>query len=131
METCYVVAERLSSADFLHGPIAMVESGFPAFLFAPPGITWPGIKEMLEKLISLKAETLIITDLSNKEAIQMAPRSMTLPLKLARKKSALPDEVYTPIPYIVPAQLFAACLAEKKGLDPDRPRTLSKVTQTL
>jgi glucosamine--fructose-6-phosphate aminotransferase (isomerizing) len=131
METCYVVAERFSSADFLHGPIAMVESGFPAFLFAPSGMTWQGSREMLEKLTSLKAETLVITDLSNKEAIQMAPRSMTVPVKLAKKRTTLPEEVYTPIPYIVPAQMFAACLAEQKGLDPDRPRTLSKVTQTL
>jgi glucosamine--fructose-6-phosphate aminotransferase (isomerizing) len=37
----------------------------------------------------------------------------------------------TPIPYIVPAQLFAASLATRKGLDPDRPRTLSKVTLTI
>jgi len=42
METCYVVAERFSSADFLHGPIAMVEASFPVFLFAPGGVTWPG-----------------------------------------------------------------------------------------
>ncbi len=131
METCYVVAERFSSADFLHGPIAMVESGFPAFLFTPSGVTWPGVKQMLEKLIALKAETLIITDLSNREAIQMAPRSVALPLKLSKQRSPLPEEVYTPIPYILPAQMFVACLAEKKGLDPDRPRTLSKVTQTL
>ena len=40
-------------------------------------------------------------------------------------------EVLTPIPYIVPAQLFAACLASHKGLDPDQPRTLHKVTLTL
>ena len=42
METCYVVAERFSSADLLHGPIAMVEASFPAFLFAPEGVTWTG-----------------------------------------------------------------------------------------
>ena len=47
METCYVVAERFSSADLLHGPIAMVEASFPAFLFAPGGVTWPGIREMI------------------------------------------------------------------------------------
>jgi glucosamine--fructose-6-phosphate aminotransferase (isomerizing) len=40
-------------------------------------------------------------------------------------------ELYTPIPYIIPAQLFAAQLAAAKGLDPDRPRTLSKITRTL
>jgi glucosamine--fructose-6-phosphate aminotransferase (isomerizing) len=43
----------------------------------------------------------------------------------------LPVDVFTPIPYIVPAQLFAATLAEVKGFDPDRPRGLSKVTRTL
>ena len=37
----------------------------------------------------------------------------------------------TPIPYIVPAQLFAAHLAAQKGLNPDQPRTLNKVTLTL
>ncbi|MGH9626842.1 MAG: SIS domain-containing protein [Bryobacteraceae bacterium] len=130
METCYVVAERFSSADLLHGPIAMVESAFPAFLFTPVGVTWPGLKEMLQKLGQLKAETMVITDLGNREAIQMAGRAICIPRKLKGGKG-LPQEIYTPIPYIVPAQLFAACLADKKGLDPDRPRTLSKVTQTL
>jgi glucosamine--fructose-6-phosphate aminotransferase (isomerizing) len=41
------------------------------------------------------------------------------------------DEFLAPIPYIVPGQLFAALLAEAKGLDPDSPRSLSKVTRTL
>src|SRR5437762_2379320 len=98
METCYVVAERFSSADLLHGPIAMVERAFPAFLFAPAGVTWPGMKQMLEKLTALKAETLVITDLSNREAIQQAPHSLVVPLKLARKPKKLPEEVFTPIP---------------------------------
>jgi glucosamine--fructose-6-phosphate aminotransferase (isomerizing) len=40
-------------------------------------------------------------------------------------------ELFTPIPYIIPAQIFAAKLAEQKGLDPDKPRTLTKITQTL
>ena len=44
METCYVVAERFSSADFLHGPLAMVERHFPVILFAPPGVMLPGVK---------------------------------------------------------------------------------------
>jgi glucosamine--fructose-6-phosphate aminotransferase (isomerizing) len=40
-------------------------------------------------------------------------------------------ELYTPIPYIIPAQLFAGRLAAVKGLNPDQPRTIQKVTQTL
>ena len=129
METCYVVAERFSSADLMHGPIAMVTQSFPAFLFAPPGVTWPSTKELIEKLHSLGAETLVITDRSNREAKDVS-RAVVLPISLARK-SAIPMELFTPIPYIVPAQLFAAHLASIKGLNPDQPRTLSKVTKTM
>ena len=122
METCYVVAERFSSADLLHGPIAMLEASFPAFLFAPSGVTWPGTREMMATLSELKAETLIVTDVSNVEAARDR-RSVIVPVAL--------DELFTPIPYIVPAQLFAASLAEEKGLNPDQPRALNKVTRTL
>ena len=115
METCYVVADRFSTADFLHGPIAMIERSFPVFLFAPPGVTRAGTHDLLSRLQSLKAETLVIG--SEKAA------GIRVPTRL--------KELFTPIPYIVPAQLFAAHLATEKGLDPDRPRTLSKVTRTL
>ena len=131
METCYVVAERFSAADLLHGPIAMVETAFPAFLFAPSGVTWPGIGEMVDKLHSLGSETLAITDRSNPEAARKARRSVCIEADLQALNDAVPAEVWTPIPYIIPAQLFAAHLAAHKRLDPDRPRTLSKVTRTL
>ena len=131
METCYVVAGRFSSADFLHGPIAMVERSFPVFLFAPAGVTWPSIHEMIDRVHGLGAETLVITDQSNKEAVALkGTRSIVLPGSLHRK-DAVPEELYTPLPYIVPAQILAACLAEEKGLNPDQPRALSKVTRTL
>ncbi len=130
METCYIVAERFSAADFLHGPIAMIERSFPVFLFAPSGVTWPGMREMLERLDRVKAETLLITDRSNREAASGKWQSITIPGKL-RGRGPHPEELYTPIPYIIPAQIFAASLAEQKGLDPDHPRTLSKVTYTM
>lgn len=130
METCYVVAERFSSADFLHGPIAIVGSSFPVFLFAPPGVTWPSTKEMVATLAEKGAETLLITDRSNREAGAASARTVTIPARLAHR-GALPEDVYTPIPYIVPAQLFAASIAPEKGLDPDKPRGLTKVTRTM
>jgi glucosamine--fructose-6-phosphate aminotransferase (isomerizing) len=133
METCYVVAERFSSADLLHGPIAMLEASFPAFLFCPSGVTWKPMCELIGKLRSIQAQTLLITDTSNKEVATLKGLSqppLTIPAALA-KKGAVAEELYTPIPYVIPAQLFAASLAEVKGLDPDRPRTLSKVTQNL
>src|SRR6267378_2803278 len=61
METCYVVAERFSSADFLHGPLAMVERHFPVFIFAPPGAMLPGVRDLIRRLSELHADTLAIT----------------------------------------------------------------------
>ena len=121
METCYVVAERFSSADFLHGPIAMVERSFPAFLFAPPGKTFAGMKELLGKLTKLGAETVVIS--SENAVLKPATRALKIPERAS--------EMLSPIPYIIPAQLFAALLAKAKGLSPDRPRSLAKVTKTV
>ena len=121
METCYVVAERFSSADFLHGPLAIIERHFPVILFAPPGKMLSGVRELLERLKELRAETLVIT--ADEEAARTATRAVRLPGEI--------DEFVAPIPYIIPGQLFAALLAEAKGLNPDAPRSLSKVTRTL
>ena len=121
METCYVVAERFSSADFLHGPLAMVERHFPVILFAPPGVMLPGVKSLIGRLRELRADTLVIT--SDLEGARGCSRAIIMPKEI--------DEFCAPIPYIIPGQLFAALLAEAKGLDPDQPRSLSKVTRTL
>src|ERR1041384_8193465 len=121
METCYVVAERFSSADFLHGPVAMIERHFPVILFAPPGVMLDGTRDLIERLRELSADTLVIT--GNLEVAAKCSRSIIMPREI--------NEFLAPIPYIIPAQLFAALLAEAKGLDPDAPRSLSKVTRTL
>jgi len=83
---------------------------------------------VLERLDELKADTLVITDRSNREAASR-PRAIELPAPPGTR-NRIPD-LYTPIPYIIPAQLFAARLAEIKGFDPDRPRTLTKITRTM
>ena len=121
METCYVVAERFSAADFLHGPVAMIERHFPVILFAPPGAMLQDTKDLLSRLQELSADTLAIT--ADLDAAAMCSRAIIMPREI--------DEFLAPIPYIIPAQLFAALLAEAKGLNPDRPRSLSKVTRTL
>jgi glucosamine--fructose-6-phosphate aminotransferase (isomerizing) len=126
METCYVVAERFSAADLMHGPIAMVEQEFPVFAFAPPGVTWPSISDVLSRMRELKARVLVVTD--TREPAQLG-HSLFLPASPPGPAGL--EDLYTPIPYIVPAQLFAAHLAAAKGLDPDQPRTLQKVTRTL
>ncbi|MGH9943799.1 MAG: SIS domain-containing protein [Pyrinomonadaceae bacterium] len=121
METCYVVAERFSSADFFHGPLAMVERHFPVFLFVPPGVTLDSSRALLARLKELRADTLVFT--GDDAAAASGTRAVRLPSEI--------DEFTAPIPYIIPAQLFAALLADAKGLDPDAPRSLSKVTRTV
>ena len=81
------------------------------------------MQSILIRLRDLKAETVAITDRRNPAAANLASRVISIPARI--------PELYSPIPYIVPAQLFAAALAAEKNLDPDRPRALSKVTRTL
>lgn len=121
METCYVVAERFSSADFFHGPLAIVERRFPVILFAPTGVTRQSNLDLLARLHELHADSLSITN--DAEIAKKSPHTLLMPNEI--------DEFLSPIPFIVPAQLFAALLAQEKGIDADAPRSLSKVTKTI
>ncbi len=120
METCYVVAERFSSADFFHGPLAIVERRFPVIMFGPSGATKKSSVDLLEELRDLHADSLTITN--DDDIAALSRNSLRMPQM---------DEFLTPIPFIVPAQLFAALLSEAKGIDPDAPRSLKKVTKTI
>ena len=121
METCYVVAERFSSADFFHGPLAIVERRFPVILFAPQGVTQQSNIDLLMRLKELHADSLAITN--DQKIAAESSRALLMPPDI--------DEFLSPIPFIIPAQLFAALLAQEKGLDADAPRSLSKVTKTI
>lgn len=120
METCYVISDRFSGADLLHGPIALVEKRFPVFVFHPEGVTRPGMGALIRKLQKLKAEILVIT---NRGRSSTERNTLAIPGRI--------PEIWTPIPYSIPAQLFSAYLAEEKGLDPDHPRNLQKITRTV
>ncbi len=121
METCYIIAERFSAADFLHGPIAMVQRDFPVLLLAPPGRVLPDLLALLSRLRGLQADTLVIS--SERSVLKHASCEIEMPVHI-------PD-LYSAIPYIIPGQLFAERLSRLKGLSPDKPRGLSKVTRTL
>lgn len=121
METCYVVAERFSSADFFHGPLAIIERRFPVILFAPKGVTRQSSIDLLKRLQELHADSFSITN--DKTVAKLSSKSLPLPKDI--------DEILSPIPFIIPAQLFAALLSEAKGINPDAPRSLSKITKTL
>ncbi len=119
-ELTYTIAEPYSSADFLHGPLALIEHGFPAFVVAPSGVMLPELQEFMHTLRQREAEIIAISDDTNT-------------LALARIPLALPQSVpewLSPITAIVPGQLFAMYLAHVRDYDPDHPRGLRKVTET-
>lgn len=119
-ETCYVLAEPYSTADFLHGPIALIEQGFPAILVAPSGVAYSDTAELLDLLDERDAEVIAIS-----ERTDLLERVRT-PLPLA---PGVPEWL-SPIVAVVPGQLWGAALAIARGIDPDRPRGLKKVTDT-
>ncbi len=120
-EMTYVAAEPYSSADFLHGPIALVETGFPVMAVAPQGQVY---SSMLDVLVQVRreqgAELVVISD--SDEALELAQSPIRLP-------SGMPEWLTPPIS-VIPAQLFAYHLTCVKGYDPDSPRVIHKVTET-
>jgi len=118
-ELCYVIGHAYSEADFLHGPIAIIQSGFPVFVTAPRGRTANHMRDLLERLKSRDAEPLVISD--DPDAFTHARQKMLLP--------ALPEWL-SPIVAIIPGQVFAMSLAIAKGHEVDKPRGLNKVTIT-
>jgi glucosamine--fructose-6-phosphate aminotransferase (isomerizing) len=119
-ELTYTVAEPYSSADFLHGPMALITSGFPVIVFAPTGVMLPEIQEFLAALREREAEPIVISDDPDTLGLGRIP----LPLAVS-----LPEWL-SPITAIVPGQLFGLHLALARDYDPDRPRGLRKVTET-
>lgn len=119
-ETCYVVAKPYSGADFLHGPIAMVDSGFPCFLYAPDGRAFPSQLELAARIREREGE--MVTVARSHEILDLATVPIEMPIDV--------DELLSPIVYILAGQLFAYYLSRTRGVDPDHPRGLTKVTLT-
>jgi glucosamine--fructose-6-phosphate aminotransferase (isomerizing) len=120
-ELTYVIAEPYSSADFRHGPIAMVDAGFPIMAVAPSGRVFEDVSDLLARLrTQLQAELVVISD--QEVALELAQSPLPLPKNT--------PEWLTPLTTIIPAQLFAYHLTLAKGFDPEKPRAIQKVTET-
>jgi glucosamine--fructose-6-phosphate aminotransferase (isomerizing) len=120
-ELTYTVVEPYSSADFLHGPLALIAQGFPVITIAPSGRMLPEMKEFMATVKEREAELVVISD--DVETLNMARVSLALPAGV--------PEWLSPLIAIVPGQLLAMHLAHTRDYDPDRPRGLRKVTETL
>ena len=120
-ELTYIIAEPYSSADFAHGPIAMVESGYPVFAVVSKGKVFNSMLEMLTRLRSdISAELIVISN--DKRALSLAQVPLSIPTDV--------PEWLSPLVNILPAQLFAYHLTIAKGFNTEQPRSIRKVTET-
>jgi glucosamine--fructose-6-phosphate aminotransferase (isomerizing) len=120
-ELAYVIAQPYSSADFQHGPVALLERGFPVLAVAPGGAVFADALELLHRLVGEKQVELVVVS-DRDEALSLAHTPLRLPAGV--------PEWLSPIVAIVPAQLFCYHLTRAKGFDTESPRGLRKVTLT-
>jgi glucosamine--fructose-6-phosphate aminotransferase (isomerizing) len=120
-ELAYVMADPYAAPDFKHGPIALVEAGFPVLAVAPAGAVAADMVELLRHLRDkLGAELLVISD--DDQALRAGQLGLRLP-------GGVPEWL-TPLVAIVPAQLYCYHLTRARGFDTEAPRYLKKVTET-
>ena len=115
-ETSALQAEAFSGAEIKHGPMALIEDGYPLLIFATRGPTQASLVQLATEMRGRGARVLLAAPLD------VAERDLTLPV------AATPD--LDPIVAVQAFYVMAAQLAEARGMDPDRPRHLSKVTRT-
>lgn len=116
-ETCLIHAESYSSAEVLHGPVSIVEPGFPVIAFAVSDKAEAGLVETVDKLVAKGANVFVTSDLP------------TTANRLAHIKTDHP--LTQPITTIASFYKMAEKLSRSRGIDPDKPRHLSKVTETV
>ncbi len=118
-ELSYLVAQPFSAADFRHGPLAMVEPGLVVLAVATDGPLFDDIADLITVVRQGGARVVAISDRDDCPADNL----VLLP-------GGLPDWL-TPIPATVAAQVFSYQLTVARGIDPDSPRGLHKVTKTV
>ncbi len=119
-ETCGIQAEAFSGAEVQHGPMALVEDGYPMLIFAPHGPAHAGLVVLAEAMRSRGAQVLLV-----------APPLTQVDARITQLTMAgTGHEDLDPISVAQSFYPMVEALARARGRDPDRPRHLNKVTQT-
>jgi glucosamine--fructose-6-phosphate aminotransferase (isomerizing) len=116
-ETCGVHAEAYSAAEVMHGPMALVQPGFPVLALAARDRSEPSTADASDRLVA-KGGTVFATT-------ALAKASRRLPF------AATGHPLTDPLALIVSFYAFVEAFARHRGLNPDQPRHLNKVTETV
>jgi len=118
LETCRIAAEPLTTTDLAHGPIAALDPFFPVWAIASDDGTLPTVQEAATRTREMGASLVA----SGTAAERIKGAAFTVPVPLPE------PALLSPLLSVVPGQLFASALARARGLDPDAPHGLAKVT---
>jgi glutamine---fructose-6-phosphate transaminase (isomerizing) len=121
LETCRIAAAPLTATDLAHGPVAALDGLFPVWTIASDDPLLPAVREAAARVHAAGATLLV----SGTGAASIPDAAYSVPVP----KPTLP--LLAPLLSVVPGQLLAWALAQAKGLDPDRPDGLTKVTLAL
>lgn len=118
MEIAYIPAIAFPAGESKHGPISLVEPGFPVvFVCAKDGTH----KTLIGNIMEMKARgasIIAIVEEGDEEIKKLADDYIEVPKDI--------PEVLSPVPFVVPLQMLAYYMAVERGLNPDRPRNLAK-----
>ncbi len=120
-ETCYINAESFSAADFMHGPLAIIEPGYPVLALLSHDATQDAMLALIRQVQSRGAR---VVTFATRQAAPLPENGRVLNVECS-------TALLSTIPFIVAGQLFAMHLSVMKGFDPDISRGLHKVTITL
>ena len=119
-ELTHTIAEPYSSADFLHGPIAILQTGSFIIMVASSGKMLDDMLSITSKIIDIGAKIIMISN--NSEMLNLGDYQLPV-------CSNVPDWLF-PVVSVLPGQLMSLGLAKAKQLDPDQPKGITKVTRT-
>jgi glucosamine--fructose-6-phosphate aminotransferase (isomerizing) len=119
MEIAYVPAIAYPAGESKHGPISLIESGFPViFICNKDGGTHKTLIGNIMEMKARGASIISIVEEGDEEVKKLSDDYIEVPKGI--------PEVLSPIPLVVPLQLFAYYMAVEKGINPDTPRNLAK-----
>jgi len=118
LEITYIPSISYPAGESKHGPISLIEQGFPVLFICPKDYARKALIGNIMEMKARGASIIAIVDESDEDIKRLADDYISIPMGI--------PAILSPIPYVIPLQLFAYYMAVEKGCDPDKPRNLAK-----
>jgi glucosamine--fructose-6-phosphate aminotransferase (isomerizing) len=123
LELAYVPSIAYPAGESKHGPISLIQEGFPAIFVCPKNETRKALIGNIMEMKARGAKIIAVLDEEDQEVKNLADDYFEIPTGI--------PEILSPIPYVIPLQLFAYYMALARNCDPDKPKNLAKSVTVL